>query len=44
MVEDCIRQAKEAGMSDEDILLEFLEQLRFMIVRQMLSTCKKQKE
>ena len=44
LVEECIRQGKEAGLSDEEILLEFLEQVRFMVVRQMLKVAKEQKE
>jgi len=39
LVETCIRQAKEAGLSDEEILLEFLEQVRFLIVHQMIRLC-----
>jgi len=41
LVETCIQQAKEAGLSDEEILLEFLEQVRFLIVHQMIRLCTK---
>jgi len=33
-VDECIRKAKAAGLTDEEILCEFLEQVRFMTVKQ----------
>ena len=32
-VDECIRKAKESGLSEEEILCEFLEQVRFMTIK-----------
>lgn len=33
MVEGVIREGKDGGLSDEEILCEFLEQVRFMAMK-----------
>ena len=33
-IEACIQKAKEGGLSEEEIFCEFLEQVRFMTVKQ----------
>lgn len=36
MIESCVKQAKEKGLSDEAVLIELLEQVKFMLVQQTL--------
>ena len=38
LLDKCILDAKNQGLSDEDIYLEFLEKVRFMTVKIMLKT------
>jgi len=42
-IEDCIRTAKSKGMSDEEILIELMEQVRIMLVREAIKICDKRK-
>lgn len=35
-IEDCIRNAKKNGLSDEDILFELMEQVKIMTVREQI--------
>lgn len=39
-LEQCIKDAKLQGLTDEQIYAEFLDQVRHMTIRQMLKTCK----
>ncbi len=40
-VDSCVQSARDQGLSDEEIYLEFLEQLRFMTCNVMMKVANK---
>jgi hypothetical protein len=39
-IDNCIRDAKKKGFTDEDILFEFMERVRIMVTKRMIEIMK----